>query len=205
MCGAYERVLTRLTGGSSGWAKARGAAGAMGGALSHEWHLLVDEGEDALGRCPVCGTLHNAELPPCCGASSAAAAAAGGTVAGCEVGHTFQLGHRYTPALWMGCYGLGVSRLLASLALLHPRWPDLLAPYAAVLVPAPRVGPNADETLAKAVAAVPLLPHQSLLLWDDGPRVSVAQRLERAALLRAPRVLLLRSDGSVADVTNEKN
>jgi prolyl-tRNA synthetase len=119
------------------------------------------------------------------------------------VGHTFQLGHRYTPGLWMGCYGLGVSRLLAALTLLHPRWPDLLSPYAAVLVPPPRPGPLAEETLAKAVASVPLLPHQSFLLWDEGPRVSVAQRLERAALLRPPRVLLLRSDGTVADVTHD--
>ena len=46
VCEAYKRILGRLTGGTDSWAAARGAAGAMGGSISHEWHIFSEEGED---------------------------------------------------------------------------------------------------------------------------------------------------------------
>lgn len=69
-----------------------------------------------------------------------------------EVGHVFQLGTRYTEALgftvtgpdgtpqpvFMGCYGLGVTRLVQAVAEVMGDdrglvWPDAIAPYHAVL------------------------------------------------------------------------
>jgi prolyl-tRNA synthetase len=67
VCASYERVLTRLTGGTERWCKARGDTGAMGGSVSHEWHMFSEEGEDEVRSCPKCRQLHNAELQPCCG------------------------------------------------------------------------------------------------------------------------------------------
>ena len=73
---------------------------------------------------------------------------------GIEVGHIFQLGTKYSQAmnagvlnesgkneiLEMGCYGIGVSRIVASaIEQNHDKygikWPDALAPFPVVLIP----------------------------------------------------------------------
>ena len=73
---------------------------------------------------------------------------------GIEVGHIFQLGKKYSEAmnasvldqngkdatLWMGCYGIGVSRVVASaIEQNHDDrgiiWPDTIAPFQIALVP----------------------------------------------------------------------
>ncbi len=72
---------------------------------------------------------------------------------GIEVGHIFQLGRRYSEALearftseagsdeplWMGCYGIGVSRLAQAAVEQHHdadgiRWPVAIAPYTVIIV-----------------------------------------------------------------------
>jgi prolyl-tRNA synthetase len=74
---------------------------------------------------------------------------------GIEVGHIFQLGQKYSIAmganfttesgrdepLWMGCYGIGVSRLAQAAVEQHHdahgiRWPLAIAPFEVVVVPA---------------------------------------------------------------------
>jgi prolyl-tRNA synthetase len=73
---------------------------------------------------------------------------------GIEVGHIFQLGRNYSEpmkalvldeagretALWMGCYGIGVTRVVAAaIEQNHDErgiiWPDPIAPFQVVLVP----------------------------------------------------------------------
>lgn len=73
---------------------------------------------------------------------------------GIEVGHIFQLGKKYSDAmkvgvlsetgkhetLTMGCYGIGVSRIVAAAIEQHNddrgiRWPDALAPFQVAIVP----------------------------------------------------------------------
>ena len=75
-------------------------------------------------------------------------------VRGIEVGHIFQLGQKYTQALnatvlndqgkasvmTMGCYGIGVSRVVAAAIEQHHdeagiTWPDALAPFEVAIVP----------------------------------------------------------------------
>jgi prolyl-tRNA synthetase len=72
---------------------------------------------------------------------------------GIEVGHIFQLGRKYSQALdarftgedgneeplWMGCYGIGVSRLAQAAVEQHHdadgiRWPLAIAPFAVIVV-----------------------------------------------------------------------
>jgi len=72
---------------------------------------------------------------------------------GIEVGHIFQLGRKYSEALaasfttdsgdeealWMGCYGIGISRLAQAAVEQHHdadgiRWPVPIAPYEVILV-----------------------------------------------------------------------
>jgi prolyl-tRNA synthetase len=85
---------------------------------------------------------------------------------GIEVGHIFQLGRKYSEALgatftteqgeeealWMGCYGIGVSRLAqAAVEQLHDahgiRWPVSIAPFEVIVVIA-----NTGDTTQVAVA-----------------------------------------------------
>jgi len=73
---------------------------------------------------------------------------------GIEVGHIFQLGRKYSEAMgasvldaegkpvtmWMGCYGIGVTRIVAAaIEQNHDAsgiiWPDTIAPFDVVLVP----------------------------------------------------------------------
>ncbi len=74
---------------------------------------------------------------------------------GIEVGHIFQLGRKYSQAMeacftseagssepfWMGCYGIGVSRLAQAAVEQHHdangiRWPLAIAPFEVLVVPA---------------------------------------------------------------------
>jgi prolyl-tRNA synthetase len=95
-----------------------------------------------------------------------------------EAGHTFQLGYKYADVMpgttfitesgdearfSMGCYGMGVSRLLAVVAEEHHdgdglAWPDEVAPYRVHLVAlgaarAPEVAAAADGLYGELVAA----------------------------------------------------
>nr|WP_283234707.1 His/Gly/Thr/Pro-type tRNA ligase C-terminal domain-containing protein [Candidatus Protofrankia californiensis] len=101
-----------------------------------------------------------------------------------EVGHIFQLGTRYSQALdaryldangkdapmVMGCYGIGISRILSVVIEQHHddsgiRWPAGLAPYDVEVVP---LGKNIDAEAVDAVASA--LEAEGLdVLVDDRP------------------------------------
>ena len=91
-------------------------------------------------------------------------------VRGIEVGHIFQLGTKYTRAmkanvldeqgkelvLESGCYGIGVSRIVA--ATIEQRnddagilWPEAIAPFRLVIVP---IGYERSETVRAAADAL---------------------------------------------------
>jgi prolyl-tRNA synthetase len=102
---------------------------------------------------------------------------------GIEAGHIFVLGTKYSAAmnatfsdekqqqktLVMGCYGIGVSRLVATTVEQHHddngiRWPMSIAPYHVHLV---TIGGDAAVTEA-ARALHDALEHQGIdVLWDD--------------------------------------
>ncbi len=104
---------------------------------------------------------------------------------GIEVGHIFQLGTRYSSAmkancldetgaavtLYMGCYGIGVSRIVAAaIEQNHDArgiiWPHALAPYQLALVP---IHAHKSQRLRAAVEALyqTLLEHGISVLLDD--------------------------------------
>ena len=113
-------------------------------------------------------------------------------VRGIEVGHIFQLGNLYTRAMKMavldadgkeatpemGCYGIGVSRIVA--AVIEQcndgggiRWPDAIAPYRVILCPI-----NLDKSAATRAAAETLYAELQqagveVLLDDRGQRPGV--------------------------------
>ncbi|MEJ1249331.1 proline--tRNA ligase [Denitratimonas tolerans] len=89
---------------------------------------------------------------------------------GIEVGHVFQLGQKYAEAMdctvlaengkaqtvWMGCYGIGVSRIVAAaIEQNHDAagivWPEPMAPWkVAVCI----INPKKDESVAEAAEAL---------------------------------------------------
>lgn len=98
--------------------------GAMGGSVSHEFMVPADIGEDLLYECKGC-SRYQKEEGRCsdCGKKVEPAKMI-------EVGHIFKLGLKYSEAQdfyvlnqqgkrvfpIMGCYGIGVSRILAAVA-----------------------------------------------------------------------------------------
>lgn len=110
-------------------------------------------------------------------------------VRGIEVGHIFQLGNLYTQKMKMsvldadgkdvtpemGCYGIGVSRIVA--AVIEQRndasgilWPDAIAPFRVVICP---IGMDKSETVRKAAETLYAELQQAgveVLLDDRGQR-----------------------------------
>ena len=113
-------------------------------------------------RSPTSSTVVTGDACPRCGSPLS-------VDRGIEVGHTFQLGTKYSVALGadytdengqqhpmvMGCYGIGVSRVVAAVVEEHHdeaglTWPAALAPYEVHLVSLPGKGEAAPEVRAAA-------------------------------------------------------
>ena len=110
---------------------------------------------------------------------------------GIEVGHIFQLGRKYSEAMesrftnengktepfWMGCYGIGVSRLAQAAVEQHHDdsgicWPTAIAPFEAIVV----VANIQDETQAQLGEAL------YSELQNAGVDVLLDDRKERAGV-----------------------
>ncbi|MBN1914232.1 MAG: proline--tRNA ligase [Candidatus Omnitrophica bacterium] len=126
--------------------------GVMGGNVSHEFMVPASDGEDAVLFCPACKTAvafkeEGEESCPKC----KAAREKKNTM---EVGHIFKLGTKYSASLEanfldadgkqkpviMGCYGIGVSRLIPAIIEQNCDengiiWPGEISPYKAVILP----------------------------------------------------------------------
>ena len=119
---------------------------------------------------------------------------------GIEVGHIFQLGTKYSEAmkascldengeavtLYMGCYGIGVSRIVAAaIEQNHDErgiaWPDALAPYTLALVP---IHAHKSQRLRAAVDEL------YLQLLDSGIEVLLDDRKERPGVMFADMELI---------------
>jgi prolyl-tRNA synthetase len=122
-------------------------SGTIGGSLSHEFMLIAETGEDKILVCSKCGYGANIEkvghIKKCPQCQSLL------EKKNCiENGHTFFLGTKYSQAMGakfvdkngqekliiMGCYGIGLGRLMAAVVeASHDEkgiiWPDSVAPY----------------------------------------------------------------------------
>ncbi len=133
---------------------------------------------------------------------------------GIEVGHVFQLGTKYSEAfdatcidaegknaiMWMGCYGIGVSRIVAAaIEQNHDTagiiWPDPIAPFSVCVVP---INYHQSESVARLSDQV----HDRLIA--AGVEVLLDDREDRAGvkfkdmdLLGIPHRLVI-SDRTVA-------
>ena len=209
---AYERIFARL---ELEVVRVAANSGAMGGSLSHEFHLLSSIGEDVVMTCKSCGAHFNAELiaddnrPQC----SAGGSCEFENLEAIEIAHSFVLGKRYSQAFnacyksdegktpyFMSCYGIGVTRLLqAALEVLSSeeslRWPRVIAPYQVFVVPQLR---KREETVAMQRAnslcstvhnMFSHLRHDIVL--DDRAHLSIGARVRQASQLGIPHIVVV--------------
>ncbi|TSC73019.1 MAG: prolyl-tRNA synthetase [Parcubacteria group bacterium Gr01-1014_38] len=182
------------------------ASGSIGGTVSHEFVILADQGEDRVALCSSCGfgakveaLEGKADRCPSCGHTL--------DVKNCiEGGHIFQLGHTYSDKmkaqitradgkkspLIMGCYGIGLGRLLANVVeASHDErgivWPASIAPFQVHVLD---VGDGAgNERVTKAAAgalALELADEGFSVLTDDRDDASPGEKFADADLIGIP-------------------
>ncbi|MEE1296953.1 MAG: proline--tRNA ligase [Bifidobacterium sp.] len=129
---------------------------------------------------------------------------------GVEIGQVFQLGLKYSKALglkvldqngktvpvWMGSYGIGVSRVMACIAEVHHderglAWPANIAP-AQVHVVATGKDPAAFEAAERLVGE--LEGHGLEVIYDDRKKVSPGVKFKDAELLGVPIIAVAGRD-----------
>jgi prolyl-tRNA synthetase len=184
MYAAYTRIFTRL---GLNFRAVSADNGDIGGNASHEFQVLAQSGEDTIVYSDESDFACNLELLPNAKEGDKSPDGTGHLkfARGIEVGHIFQLGNQYSQAmnasvtnekgektiLQMGCYGIGVSRIVAAaIEQSHDEkgiiWPKALAPFKIALVP---VNMHRVEAVKKAALALyeQLKSKNIEVLFDD--------------------------------------
>ena len=147
MGNAYNNIFSNL---GLNFRKVSANSGEIGGSMSHEYHVLADSGEDEIAYCDEEDFAANVEM------IESKKAPNGGKLSftrGIEVGHIFQLGDKYSKSMgltvlnkegksvspMMGCYGIGISRIVAaSIEQNHDDkgiiWPGEIAPFEIIII-----------------------------------------------------------------------
>ncbi|KAM8889059.1 putative proline--tRNA ligase, mitochondrial [Synchiropus picturatus] len=212
VCDAYAAVFSRL---GLRYVQVQADTGNIGGTLSHEFQLPADVGEDRLLVCGSCSFAANVETLT--SESTHCPSCKSGTLVeskGIEVGHTFYLGRKYSQIFnavftnahnkpcvaEMGCFGLGVTRILAAAIEVMStedsiRWPGLLAPYQVCILP-PKKGSKVDAATVVAEDLVhtleDMLPHlRGEVVFDDRIQMTIGKRLKDASKLGYPYVIIV--------------
>ena len=171
MKNTYKKIIDRL---GLKFKIVKADSGAIGGDTSEEFHILAENGEDTIAVSDSSDFAINTELllkegedlKSLQGKPSPDGEGVIEIKKGIEIGHIFQLGRVYADAmnanvldqegkarsLFMGCYGIGVSRLVAAAIEQNNDdkgiiWPDSIAPYEVNIV---AIGFDKNEEIAKA-------------------------------------------------------
>ena len=142
---------------------------------------------------------------------------------GIEVGHVFQLGDKYSKALGavytddagaehhmvMGCYGIGVSRIVAAIAEEHHdehglAWPAAVAPYQVHLVVLPGRGDTAEAVVAAATSLYDGLRARGVDVLLDDRDASPGVKFADADLLGMPVQVTVGAKGVGRGVVERK-
>jgi len=169
-------------------------SGAIGGSDSEEFHVLADSGEDLLAFSDKSDYAINAELlielqedqDPASleGQDSPDGKGKLKLKRGIEAGHIFKLGTKYSESFnlkiqgdnesilpYMGCYGIGASRIVAAaIEQNHDEkgiiWPNSLSPYEIVIVEANPKGKEDIKTKCEEIYNL-LFANGVDVLWED--------------------------------------
>lgn len=179
---AYQNIFKKL---GLDFRAVKADTGNIGGSASHEFQVIAQSGEDILAFSDESDYAVNIELIDKHKIKEGDASPDGkGKIKlarGIEVGHIFQLGDIYSSALkaeitdetgkkipmQMGCYGIGVSRIVAA-AIEQCNdekgiiWPKSMAPFDVVIIPVNAAVKDTCEKIYKE-----LLSHNIDVLYDD--------------------------------------
>ena len=171
MRNTYKKVLERM---NLDYKIVSADSGAIGGDASEEFHVLAERGEDTIAVSDSSEYAINTELLLKDGEDISSLEGkpspdGKGTIEikkGIEVGHIFQLGKVYAEdmkanvlnnegkasTLYMGCYGIGVSRLVAAAIEQNNDdkgiiWPHSIAPFDINII---AIGFEKDQKIAEA-------------------------------------------------------
>ena len=179
-------------------------SGAMGGDLSHEFMVPAPIGEDVIVSCSACGfqggvkeDMEEGKSCPECKKGKLKKQIA------IELGHIFQLGTKYSVAqganfvdedgkqkpIIMGCYGIGVSRVIAAIIEKNNdekgiMWPMEVAPFDVEILPL-QTSKN-DEIMQLAHVYYKDLSKQGLEVLVDDREESSGRKFNDADLIGMP-------------------
>ena len=201
---AYYKIYKRC--GLKNVTDVMSATGDMGGKIAHEFQLINEMGEDTLYICD-CGFRANKELEetdstvcPKCGKTL-------NKVRGIEIGNIFQLGKKYTDSMHMtytaedgtektpimGCYGIGVSRVMAAIIEESaddngPIWNMETAPFAVEVI---GLTDKEGKTLPKAEEIYNNLKSAGVEVLLDARDNRAGEKFADADLISAPIRLIV--------------
>ncbi|KAJ8664877.1 hypothetical protein QAD02_006539 [Eretmocerus hayati] len=201
---AYEKIFGKI---GLPFIRIEADPGLIGGSVSHEYHYEADIGEDCVLFCKTCKKYQgNFNAGTCCASCNQEFQ----VIKSVEVGHTFSLGTKYSSPLKavytssenmkkpliMGCYGLGLTRMIATATDIlstdvELRWPLELAPYKVCII-------SFKET-HKINSVSPLAQEVHTKLWnsnydaiiDDRITETIGKRLKEAQRVGYPIVIVI--------------
>jgi prolyl-tRNA synthetase len=202
---AYLRIFSRC-GVDARVVEASG--GSFSKKFSHEFQVLTPAGEDEIFACDKCSFAQNSEITsvkeggscPNCGGKIS-------LVKGIEAGNIFDLGTKYSEpfkveftdedgsrkTVLMGCYGIGVTRLVGTIVeAMHDDkgiiWPKSVAPYAVQIVSLNAKDETVRERILEAAEGLyeDLAKKGIAALWDDRADLSPGAKFADADLLGIP-------------------
>lgn len=178
------------------------SGGVFSAKYSHEFQTITDAGEDTIYICSNCKTVFNKEI------KEEKCQNCGGTVfeekKSIEVGNIFKLGFRYSEPfelktekgspILMGCYGIGISRLMGAIVEVSNDekgiiWPKSIAPFSIHLI-------DLDNT-KKADEIYAILQNQNYeVLYDDRVEKTAGEKFNDCDLIGIPlRIVVSKKTG----------
>lgn len=207
---AYKKIFKRC-GLDALIAEASG--GSFSKEVSHEFQVQTPSGEDLVVFCPTGDFSKNKEVTdlregdkcPGCGSSLI-------DVKTIEVGNIFTLGTKFSQAMGanfldedgqsrpiiMGCYGIGISRIMGTVAEVNHDdrgviWPKEIAPFQIHLISLGSKDKSVDKKVKKTAAELyqKMLDWNIEVLYDDRNDVSAGAKFADSDLIGIPLRLVV--------------
>lgn len=182
------------------------ASGGTFSKYSHEFQSLTEAGEDSIHLCETCKVAVNEEIiaeqpkcPTCGGALKTATAV--------EVGNIFKLGTKYSSAfnltfkdesgtdkpVIMGCYGIGLGRVMGTIVELLADehgivWPEEVAPFSVHLL---SISGGNPDVVAEADRLYNLMRENNVEVLYDDRDVRAGEKFADADLIGLPQRILV--------------
>ncbi len=186
------------------------SGGAIGGTTTYEFQVPSPAGEDKILFCKDCRfavtkgveEIAAGQVCPQCKKANLE------EISAIEIGHIFNLGTEYSEKMgttftdakgkqkpiWMGCYGIGLGRLMAAIVEVHHDdkgiiWPKAVAPYQIHLL---AINIENPKVAKKTKGLYEGLQEKRIeVLYDDRVDVSAGEKLAVADLIGIPTRLVV--------------